>query len=346
MIKVAFNISPLSSGHKTRGIGVYARNLMEHLQKRSEVVIEEFSDISEVKDADLVHFPFWDLFQRSLPLKNKFPTIVTIHDAIPLIFSQHYPPGIKGKINNFWQRQALRDVKAVITDSRSSKQDISKYLHVPLNKIFPIPLAPAADFQPVKDLKKLDQVRKKYNLPQKFVIFVGSVNWNKNLVGLTQASLEAGIEVFLVGKDFEDKSNLDHPERRSYAQFLEKFGDHPKVHLLGFVPTDDLVALINLAQVLLLPSYYEGFGLPILEAQSCGVPVITSKTSSMSEVAGEGAVLVDPYKVGEIAQAIDSILKNDKLRRDLVKKGEENVKRFTWEKTVSETINVYQQVVN
>lgn len=345
MIKVAINASPLVSGHKTRGIGFYTKSLLEYLRKIKDLKIEEFSQISEVKDADIVHYPFFDLFYPTLPFRKKFPTVVTIHDVTPLVFPQHYPPGIRGALNLLRQKLALRNVAAVITDSDFSKKDITSYLPVNPKNIFPVSLAPLAHFKQIKEKEPLEKVRKKYQLPPNFALYTGNVNWNKNLLNLSEACVKEGIDLVLVGRSFEQKENLDHPELQSYKEFLKKFAPLKTIHILGFVPNEDLAAITNLARVQLLPSYYEGFGLPILEAQACNIPVITSDVSSMPEVAGEGAVLVDPCSVGEITEAIYKISNNAQFREEIIKKGRENAQKFSWEKTAEETLQVYKTVL-
>ncbi|KKQ18473.1 MAG: Glycosyltransferase [Berkelbacteria bacterium GW2011_GWA1_36_9] len=340
-MKIAINSLPLKSGHKYRGIGFYTKYLLDGLKKKN-LDIQEFSDISEVKDADIVHYPFFDFFKKTLPIKKKFPTVVTIHDVTPLLFPKHYPPGVKGSIYNMFQRLALRDVRAIITDSKSSKGDIEKILNIKPSKIFPVYLAPAPHFRNIKNENLLDKVRNEYRLPQTFALYTGSVNWNKNILNLTKATLDSGIELVLAGKDFEEKSYLNHPERKSYAEFLNSFSADPKIHILGFIPDEDLVACMNLAKIILLPSYYEGFGLPILEAQACNIPVICGNVSSMPEVAGDGAVLINPSNCTEINQAIVKILNDKIFRNNLVKNGTLNVKRFSWEKCAEDTIKVYE----
>jgi len=268
--------------------------------------------------------------------------VVTVHDVTPLVFPKAYPPGVRGQIKNFFQRQQLKKVDAIITDSEASKKDIIKYLKIDSAKIHPVYLAPGEQF---KRISNLGQVKEKFNLPEKFLLFVGSPNWNKNLVNLTQAAVDAGVDIVFAGKAFEKERKLEHIELRPFAQFLEKFEDNPLVHILGFVSDEDIVPLYNSASALMLPSFYEGFGLTILEAQACGVPVITSDVSSMPEVAGDSALMVDPEKVLEIKAAIEKVLGDEKLRKELVKKGEENVKRFSWKKTAEETDKVYQQIL-
>lgn len=344
-MKIAINTVALKSGHKTRGIGSYIRGLLEEFKKNPEIHVQEFTDLSEVKDADIVHYPLFDLFKPTLPLFKSQKTVVTIHDLTPLLFPDHYPPGIKGTLYNVYQKIALKGCSAIITDSISSKKDISGILNVNKDTVFVIHLAPSGRYKPITDITNLEKIANKYNLPIKFALFTGSVNWNKNIINLTKACLKAKIDLVLVGKDFEDISNLDHPEKASFKEFLNVCHDKPQIHLLGFIPDDDLVTITNLSFVQLLPSFYEGFGLPILEAQACGVPVITSKTSSMPEIGGGGAIYVDPENVNEISEAIIELSKNHQLINKLIKAGFENTSHFSWKKTAAETLAVYQHVL-
>lgn len=344
-MKIGFCSAAFKGGHKLRGIGYYAAHLVEELRKLPDVEVVEFGLGEKIPEVALVHYPFFDLFQKTLPLSKIHPTVVTIHDVTPLAFPEHYPPGLRGVIKNKIQRHSLRNVSAVITDSEYSKKDISKYLNIDTKKIFPIYLAPADHFKVISDKTKLEKVKEKYNLVDNFVVYVGSVNWNKNLLNLTRACIDAGIDLFLIGKDFEKKKDLNHPELKSFKRFLDEYSKNRLIHILGYVEDEDLVGVLNLAMVLLLPSYYEGFGLPILEAQACGLPVITSQTSSMPEIAGEGALLVDPENSDEITTYIQKILRDKDLREKLVKKGFENVKKFSWEKTAKETLDIYEQIL-
>ena len=343
-MKVAINSSPLKSGHANRGIGVYTQNLLLALKKHPEIELLEFARLDEVKQADVVHYPFFDLFQHTLPLNKKFPTIVTIHDVTPLVFPKAYPPGIKGGINLSLQKFALQNVKAIITDSQASKNDIQIHLGINPDKIVPIYLAASSEFRIINDKKSLENTKKKFNLPEKFAVYNGNVNWNKNINNLTKACLNANLDLVIIGKSFLEKDNLNHAEKRAFKQFLANFENNPRVHRLGFVETRDLANILNMASCLLMPSFYEGFGLPILEAQACGTPVIISRISSMPEVAGDAAMYVEPQEEAQIMMAIAQLLQDEKLYKDLVQKGLENVKKFSWQKCADQTINVYSQV--
>jgi len=342
-LKVGFNTLPLESGHKSRGMGFYVRNLLNSLKKNKEIEIVEFINSDELKEVDLVHYPFFDLFFKTLPLKKRFPTVVTIPDIAPLLFPNRYPPGLKGWLRNKIQLHSLKSAKAIITLSSSSRDDISRVLKIKGGIIFPIHLSYNPSFRVIKNKKLLEKVKSKYELPEKFALFIGNPNWNKNILGVAEACIRANIDIFFVGQAFENTLKTPHAELKSYNKFLETYHNHPLVHLLGFVDEKELVAICNLAYTLLLPSFYEGFGMPILEAQACGTPVITSNISSMPEVAGEGAILADPYNVDEIVEALTRINRNEELTNQLTKAGFENIKRFSWEKTAIETIDVYKK---
>lgn len=345
-IKVAIDMRAMLSGHKTRGVGYYLANLLEQLHVSDEVDVIEAKSPNDFTAADIVHYPVFDLFQKTLPIFKPKPVVVTIHDVTPLIFPQAYPPGIKGMINLNVQKLSLKNVKGVITDSKSSMDDIHKYLGIKKDLITPIYLASSAQFRVVSDKEKLLSIKEKYDLPDEYGLYVGNVNWNKNIYRIAVAAVKVGVVMVFVGKGFEDTNPRNHSELQSYRKFLADFQNSAQVRLLGFVPDEDLVGVLNLSKMCLFPSLYEGFGLPILEAQACGVPVITSQVSSMPEVAGEGALYVDPEDVSEISEAMMKIIENPSLAREIVKKGFENQKKFSWQKTAQATIDVYTKVYN
>lgn len=342
-MKVGLDISKMHKLSQTRGIGYYAQNLFESIKKYTEVEIELVTDRSDYNKFDLIHFPFFDLFKHTLPLKISRPFIVTIPDLIPLQFSEFYPPGLKGKANFWLQKLALKKAQAIITISETVKKDVEKILKINPQKVFPVHLAPSEIYKKIKDDVLLKNIKNKYNLPDKFSLYVGNVNWNKNILNTAESCIRSGQTLVIVGSSFMDKSNLSHPEKNSFKQFLEKYENSNLIKLLGFVEDKDLVGVMNLATVLIFVSYYEGFGLPILEAQACGLPVITSKGSATEEISGVSAVLVNPENPEEISDAITKIFDSEKLRNQLVEKGNKNLTRFSWEKTARETVEVYKK---
>ena len=331
MTKVGLITSPLSSGHAIRGVGFYTRNLRSNLKllaaKYNFEIIElaNYLDIENCK-LDIIHYPFFDLFRHTLPIIRGYKTVVTVHDVIPLEFPDHYPPGLRGQINFQLQRLALSGVEGVITDSYASVQAIHKYLSVPLEKIKLVYLAASPIY------KKISHPENKYKLPKRFVLYVGDINYNKNIPNLVNACRQLKLPLVMVGKQAKDLENLDlsHPE----LIHLRKV-DFSNVVRLGFASDEDLVHIYNLATVYCQPSLAEGFGLPILEALACNTPVACSKTSSLPEIAGNKASYFDPYNINDMAKAI---------RTANSVNGPAQAAKFSWEKTAHETLQVYKEL--
>jgi len=344
-IRVGLEVSRMHKFSKTRGIGVYAQNLYNSIKESGDVEIQLIEGESDYKQFDLIHFPFFDLFRHTLPLRISKPLVITIPDLIPLQFPNHYPPGLKGRASLWLQKKALRNAKAIIGISKTVKRDIEKILKISPDKVFSTYLAPSKDYKKIIDQSLLLGVKKKYALPEEFVLYVGNVNWNKNILNMTEACMIAGKTLVIVGSSFLDKGNLNHPEKKSFKEFLEKYEGNKLIRILGFVEDEDLVKIMNLATVLLFVSLYEGFGLPVLEAQACGLSVITSKTSALGEIAKKGAILVTPESVEEITGAIKRIFSSKDFRKKLIEEGQENLKDFSWEKTAKETVEIYEKVL-
>lgn len=344
-LKVGIDIGPLSDANQNRGIGFYVKNLIRALKKLDKIKIVEGNTIDDFGNVDIVHYPTFDFFKHTLPIQKIKPVVVTIHDVTPLVFPKAYPPGWIGNINLGIQKYSLKNVRAVITDSKASANDLVKYLNIKNSLIHPIHLAYGDEFKVIEDKKALTDIKIKYDLPDKFVVYVGNVNWNKNLVRITEAAVNIGVKIVLIGQGFENINPSQHKELESYREFLDKFRDNNLVKRIGYMPTDDLVGVLNLAKACVYTTLYEGFGLPILEAQACGVPVVTSRVSSMTEVAGSGAVLVDPQDIHEISMAIVRLLEDKKYSNEITDKGFENITKFSWQKTANETIAVYKLVL-
>lgn len=348
-MKIAIDISPLKSGHQFRGIGFYTKNLVESLQliKVNDFEVELIDKGKIPPDCDLVHYPYFDLFWVILPMIKNKKTVVTIHDVTPLVFPKNYPPGIKGEIKFQIQKCSLKSVNAVITDSKSSKQDITKYLDYPPEKIHVIYLAPGSHFKKLPTLNSALSTQRKYCLPHCFVLYVGDVNYNKNVLGLAKACKLIGIPLVIVGKQAVQKDfDKTHVENQPLVQLIKEFGNDKKVMRLGFIPDEDLVAIYNLASVYCQPSFYEGFGLPVLQAMACGTPVVSSNKPCLPEICGEAAIFFDPYQPKEISKAIVNVLSDESLCDKLKQLGFKQAKKFSWEKTGRETYEVYKKVVS
>ena len=352
-MRIALDTSPLKSGHSIRGIGYYTHNLMFELKRvarRDNWLLDEVSSKTNKKKLDtydLIHYPFFDLFFVSLPLIKPTNLVVTVHDIIPLLYPKHYPLGIKGKIGFQIQKFLLRKVDAVITDCKTSKEDIIKYLNYPRERIFPIYIGVKDKFREITNKKLLDKIRVKYKLPNRFVLYVGDVNYNKNLLMLAKACKKINTPLVIVGKQAIEKEVVrKHIENKSWVIFLKKYEGDPSIIRVGFVPSEDLVVIYNLASVYCQPSLYEGFGLSVLEAMASGCPVACSQTPALAEIYREAAFFFDPTDINDIAEKIHTILINTKFRKRLVYNGLKSAKRFSWKKCAEETFAVYNIVKN
>lgn len=360
-MKVAIDVSPLKNASQYRGIGKYTEELVKSLEelriKNLELTMVEDGKIPN--DADLVHYPYFDPFWLTLPIIKPKPAVVTIHDVTPLVFPNDYPPGIKGGFKLMIQKFSLKGAKTVITDSENSKKDIVKYLGYPLEKIEVIPLAASTDFKPINDKDFLAEVKEKYRLPDNFAVYVGDINRNKNIPRLVKACEKIGVPLMIIGKQATEKDfDRSHVENRdlvwlqNFCQQQTTSNKQQAVRLLGFVPTENLVVILNLATVYVQPSLYEGFGLPILEAMACGCPVVVSKVASLPEVAGSAAIYVDPCDIKDIALGIEEVMgdtpggeASKKIRSKLIKAGFTQAKKFSWQNTARMTYGVYQKLV-
>lgn len=353
-MKIAFNVLPLKSAHKGRGIGYYTQHLLNALKQDQTLKIQEFTNISEVKDADVIHYPWFDFFFHSLPLKRPISTVVTVHDVIPLKFSRHYPVGIKGRFNLFLQRSALKSCKVVITDSQASKNDITGYLKIPPQRVEVIYLAADSQFRILPDAKLL-YIKRKYKLPDQFMLYVGDANWVKNLPFLIRGFNEilktekfGNLNLCLVGEVFLKKvDTIEHPELESLKQvnnLIKQYKLEDKIIKPGKIENEDLVTIFNLATLYIQPSIYEGFGLPILQSFASGLPVIAAKSGSLPEVGGNAAVYFDPYNLNQFKTTVLEVLQNKSLREKLQKAGFAQVEKFSWRKVEDETKKIYKRV--
>ncbi len=363
-MKVAIDTGPLTSGHSIRGIGVHTRLLLEHLQKLKglEVDAVDFSK-ADLGKYDIAHYQFFNPYFVFLPFFKKIKTVITVHDLTPLIYPAHYPSGIKGRMKFWLNKILMRQIDAVITISETSKKDIVRFLNIDPNKIHVVYLAPRKLFGRLKE-NQTKKIKQKYNLPEKFVLYVGDVNYNKNIPNLIRACKIADLSLVIVGKhamDIETEGmgindikgvkdwirfvlNKPHPELSHFRQILKAFDNNKNVLRLGFVPDSDLVAIFNLASVYCQPSFYEGFGLSVLEAFASGTPVVCSYTQALAEIAGDAALYFDPHDYKDLAQKLNKVVKDKKLSDDLTRRGVKRAKDFSWDKTAKETFEVYKKV--
>lgn len=236
---------------------------------------------------------------------------------------------------------ALKKADRVITISESTKEDILKMIKISSKKIKSIYLGVDAHLTPQKERGQQKRLEK-YSITRPYILFVGMLEPRKNIMGLIRAYAQVkekdSHHLVLVGKKgwkYED-----------IFMTVKELGLQNMVHFLGYVPDEDLSSLYSSATCFVYPSFYEGFGIPVLEAMACGCPVITSNNSSMKEIAGNAAVLIDPENKEAIADAIELVISNKKEQERMRKAGLLHVKKFRWETMAQETKNLYASVLH
>jgi len=265
-------------------------------------------------------------------------TVVTVHDLGAEFLAEHHQFPQKLYLN--WSTEFVaRHATHLIAVSEATKRDLVKKLNVKPQRITVVHEAVDQSFFYKRAVREIEQVKKELGITKNYLLFVGTIQPRKNLQRLIEAFSKIKnkeIELVLAGKPgwlYEDI--YDAPK---------KLGILERVKFIGHVRDEQLPSLYSGASVFVFPSLFEGFGLPILEAMSCEVPVLTSKVSCMPEISGGKALLVDPYKTSEIVSGIEKLLNDKKLANRLVKEGREWSRRFTWEKTAKKTIAVFEKV--
>lgn len=355
-MKVAIDSSPLQTGHKVRGIGFYLQHLKDALETYfPQYSYNFFTDPSRVAtNVDVVHYPYFDPFQLTRPFLKYKPTVVTIHDLTPIKFPEHFPAGKRGALMWKMNKVLLKQVDAIIADSEASKQDIVNLAGVPERKISVVYLAAGESFKFLghsssssNSLRtKSQELRTKYKLPEKFVLYVGDVTWNKNLPRLVRAIQKDALHLVMVGKALaQTEFDRGNPWTHDLQEVQQLAQNDERIHILGFVPDEDLVTLYNVATVCVMPSLYEGFGLPVIEAMQSGCPVISSKEGSLPEVGGEAVFYTDAHDTDVLASDITKVFGDKRLRERLSEKGIEQAKKFSWRITAKKTLAVYERVL-
>lgn len=234
----------------------------------------------------------------------------------------------------------ISTINIAVSDFTASR--MHSLLHIPEEKIYVIKEGVEDKFRVLKNKKYIEQIKNKYYIRMPFFFYAGSLSPRKNMINVLKAF---DLIKNRISHNLYFTGGYSWRDNEVYRYLKEKKLEN-RVFKLGFVSDDELVALYNLAECYLYPSLYEGFGLPILEAQACGCPVITSNVSSCPEIAGDSAILVDPYNESEIAQAMLRIAEDKKLKHALIEAGKKNIKRFSWEKCAFELLALFKSIVN
>ena len=354
------------------GIGTYVRNLLRHLariDRTTEYVLlcrpedaelsrrlgDNFRTVPEPagaysfreqiavpldlrrEEVDLFHAPHY-----VLPPLVRCKSVVTIHDCIHLRFPQYLPNQFAYAYARASLWIATHRANRVLTVSDASKRDILHYFRVPETKIDVIHNAIDERFGEPPSATEMQQVQERYQLNDPFVLYAGNIKPHKNLERLIEAfhSMRRGtlehVKLLIIGDEISQYATL----RRA----VHRLKLHKHVRFLGFVPDKTLACLYRLAGVFVFPSLYEGFGLPPLEAMASGTPVITSNVSSLPEVVGDAALLIDPYNVDEIAVAMRRVLTDPELAAAMRVRGLVRVGQFSWERSVRRVREIYDEV--
>lgn len=283
------------------------------------------------------------------PIFSKVPIVTTLHDIIYLeSISLFKKEGTwYQKLGNMYRRYfvppVIRKSKKVITVSNYEKQRINDHFGFKDNRLTAIYNGVGSHFKKVTDTTRLQNIKGRYNLPDNFFFFLGNTDPKKNTKGVLKAFSDFN-EIYpgkykLVMLDYDEDELMKLLDTVGGRQIREL------IHLTGYVPNTDLPAIISQSKIFLYPSLRESFGIPILEGMACGVPVITSNTSSMPEVAGEDtALMVDPSKPIEITEAMRSLIEDEMLANLLSEKGIERAKHFSWETMAKNVLELYEDV--
>jgi glycosyltransferase involved in cell wall biosynthesis len=355
------------------GIGTYVRNLVGQLAKQGgedtyilicrsedaafvrelgpnfEAIVERAGNYSLLEQItvpfalrrariDLFHAPHYVVS----PLTS-CPTVVTIHDCIHLRFPQYLPNRAAHLYARAMMTQAARRARRILTVSHASKEDILRYLKVPASKIEVIYNALDERLATPPTDEAITRVRERFQLRPSFILYAGNIKPHKNVDRLIEAfailrrKRGDDLKLLIIGDEISKYPNL---RRLVHTSQL-----HQHVRFLGFVPDATLAVLYRLAAAFVFPSLYEGFGLPPLEAMASGTPVITSNVSSLPEVVDDAALLIDPMNPGAIAEAMRRVLEDPVLRADLIRRGCDRVKAFSWQRSVARVREVYREIL-
>jgi glycosyltransferase involved in cell wall biosynthesis len=354
------------------GIGTYIRNLLRQLariDRETEYVLlcqepdlgvaaqlgENFRTVLEPSPnysfREQIHVPWVLMRERPdvyhaphyvLPTGVRSKSVVTIHDCIHLMFPQYLPSRAAYAYARATMWSAAKRSACILTVSESSKRDILHFFNVPAEKVVVIYNAIDERFSIPPSEDDVARVRERYQLDQRFVLYVGNIKPHKNLVRLIEAFDELrergfdDLKLLIIGDEISKWPALRRAVHRHKL--------HKQVRFLGYQPDETLAILYRLASVFVFPSLYEGFGLPPLEAMASGTPVVTSNVSALPEVMGDAGVLVDPYDVESIVQGLGRVLTEPALAAEMRRKGLERAREFSWERSATRTLEVYRQV--
>ncbi|MEK7547756.1 MAG: glycosyltransferase family 1 protein [Patescibacteria group bacterium] len=327
----------LYAQNKTPGFDKYKNAQIKVINSKGILWHYKTAKDIQKEEADIFIAPTSYIIPVLLPKSIK--TILVVHDLVAFF----YPRAHNKKaafIERFLLKTALKKAQKVIAVSKNTKNDIIQKFNYEKNKINVVYCSASDDFKPI-ETGTLKSFVKKTNLPANFFLSVGTLEPRKNYVNLVKAFAAVNkrypnYHLIIVGNNGWNYEQIYEEIKINYLQ--------KKVHILGYLSGKSLNNLYNLAKGFVFPSLYEGFGIPPLEAMKCGCPVITSNTSSLPEVVGDSAILVNPQSVPEIAKAIVSLIEDKNLCNELRKKGLKQAKKFSWVKSACKLLKVIEQL--
>ncbi|MCL6430951.1 MAG: glycosyltransferase family 4 protein [Anaerolineae bacterium] len=354
VMRVALDVQ--STLGQPTGIGQYAGQLLAALRRVAPE--HEFMGLSWGREVVMrtdrrLRWQQWELPRRAkaagtdvlhvtgfdAPCFRPCPVVLTVHDLVGMLFPQSLPP-IARLYWARWLPHSVRWATRIIADSYHTRADLIRLLGVRPERIEVVYLGVDETFRPVTDPVALAAVRERYGLPERVILYLGTLEPRKGLDTLIAAFARLAGDLphhlVIAGK----RGWYTEPLFRQ----VRALGLERRVHFPGYVAAGDQAALYSLADLFASPSRYEGFGLPVLEAMACGTPVVCSQAASLPEVAGDAAVLVPPGDVEALAAGLRGVLQDSALRQGLRERGLERAHRFTWEETARRTLAVYEQV--
>jgi len=284
---------------------------------------------------DVLHCPGY-----VMPVLASVPAVVTIHDVIAL---SH--PSLCKRANAAHYRRliplAVRRARKVVVSSRATRAELRRHIRVGGNKLAVVHPGVADLFKRVRDKKVLERVRRKHSLPERYILFVGNIEPKKNLPVILAA-------LHRLKERHRTTCKLVVAGKRGWKcrpvfQSVRRLGLEKDVTFTGYIPREDMPAVYTMADVFVMPSIVEGFGMPVVEAMACGVPVITSRAPALMECGGDAAVHVPHEDVVQLSIAIRKVLANSFFRKSLSKRGRERARAFSWKRTAREMLSIYSE---
>ncbi|MBS5823588.1 MAG: glycosyltransferase family 4 protein [Clostridium argentinense] len=297
-------------------------------------------NVLDNKNIDIYHVPQNGV---GLPIKKKCPFIITLHDTIPI----HMPETVGDRYLEIFStkmKSIIENSDGIITVSEFSKEDIAKDFNYPKEKIFVTYLASEDIYKPIDKVISASMIKKQYSLPSDYILYVGGFSPRKNILGLIKAysklpnNIKERHKLVIAGN-----KGKSYP---IYKKCAEDYNVDNNVIFPGFISMEYMPYLYNAASLFVYPSFYEGFGLPPIEAMACGIPVIAANATSIPEILEDAAILFNPNDIDELQDKLYELLMNENIRQNIIHKGFIKNNSLSWEKTALDTLKAYKSILS